>query len=98
MGTQIIRSQFSRLYETAPNQFSEIFTVIKRLGLKYRVKRDRDARRCPYKPAKPTMNIMAGATQCAMLQLEIDGVKFPDLAAYFLNMAVTEFADPTVAA
>jgi hypothetical protein len=41
---------------------------------------------------------MAETAQCAMLQLEIDGIIFSNLTTYFLNMAVTEFAHATVVA
>ena len=58
----------------------------------------RKPRRRPQDPRKSPMNVVAVAAQRTMLELQIDGVKLPDLATDIENVPVTEFSDAAMRA
>src|SRR5260370_9836230 len=49
-------------------------------------------------PGKPPMNVVAISAQCAMLELQIDGLVVSYFTAYIQNVPVAEFSDAAMRA
>jgi hypothetical protein len=87
----VLRPHCNGLGEIALQEFSEVLPIIEGFALEYGVEGHRKPRCRSQDPGKPPMNIVAVATQRAMLELQINGIKLPDLAANIENVPVAEF-------
>src|SRR5580693_7964633 len=70
----VLRAHCNRSCEIALQKLSEVLPIIEGLALENGVERHREPRGGAQNPGKPPVNVVAISAQCAMLELQIDGL------------------------
>jgi len=94
----VLRSHCNGFCEIALQKLSEVLPIIEGLALEHGVERHREPGRGAQNPGKPPMNVVAISAQCAMLELQIDGLVVSYFTAYIQNVPVAEFSDAAMRA